>query len=434
MRTAILVAILTLLTAPLAAQEPDLEAGPELVDRIVAVVGDSVILASDLDEQIERLRATGQPVPMDTEALEQLKRQQLEEMINELVLIQAAERDSITIPESDVQAQVDATVQEQIRRFGDRASFEEALSREGLSLEQYRATVARGARRGGIQQQFMATLQRDRTPPPVSDAEVREFFEERRAELGRRPAAIEFRQVVVTPEPSDSAMARAQAEAERILEELNEGEDFATLARRHSDDPGTRQRGGELGWFRRGRFVPEFERAAFSLRQGQHSGIVETSFGLHIIKIERARGPERLARHILIRPELTVEDRGRTRERADNVAEALREGASMDSVIEAVHDPVEQSRIGPVVRDSLPTPWRSELRYVQPDDIVGPFQVPSAQDAWAVVRVDEVTEAGEYTLEDQALRTQIRTYLQREKLMDEVLTELRRSTYIDIRF
>ena len=431
-RTALLVTTLALLagTTSVAAQEPE----PELVDRIVAVVGDSVILASELEEQIERLRATGQPVPMDPESLDELKRQQLEGMINELVMLQAAERDSVTVAESDVQGQVEAAVQEQIRRFGSPASFEEALSREGLTLEQYRAMVARSTRRAGIQQQYMATVQRDRTPPPVSDAEVREFFEQRRAELGRRPATVEFRQVVVTPRASDSAMARARAEAEEVLQELDQGEDFATLARRYSDDPGTRQRGGELGWFRRGRFVPRFERVAFSLRPGQHSGIVETSFGLHIIKVERARGPERLARHILIRPEISEADLARTRERAEEVAEAMRAGAPVDSLVEAVHDPVEQSRIGPAIRDSLPSPWATQLRGAQTGEVVGPFQIPASQEAYAVVHIDEVTEAGEYSLEDQALRTQIRQFLQREKLMNEMLSELRRSTYIDIRY
>ncbi len=430
-RTAIFAALLALVAIPVHAQQPE----PELVDRVVAVVGDSVILASELDEQIERLRATGQPVPMDPDELDDLKRQQLDAMVNELVMIQAAERDSITVSEADIQGQVEATVQEQIRRFGSQATFEEALSREGLTLEEYRNIVAQSTRRSGIQQQFMATIQRDRTPPPVSDAEVRDFFEERRAELGRRPATIDFRQVVVTPQASDSAMGAARAKAEDILRQLDDGADFATLARRYSDDTATRQRGGELGWFRRGRFVPRFERVAFALRPGQHSGIVETSFGLHIIKIERARGPERLARHILIRPQITPEDLARTRERADSVAEALRNGASMDSMIEAVHDPVERSQIGPAIQDSLPSPWRSQLRGARTGDIVGPFEIPSTQqEAYAVVKVDEVAEAGEYSLDDQELRTQIRSYLQREKLMDEVLSELRRSTYIDIRY
>lgn len=410
------------------------QSGPQLVDRVVAVVGDSIILASELQEQIERRRAMGQQLPTDSAALEQLRRQELESMINQLVMLQAAERDSIVVAPGDVESQVDATIREQTRQFGTRAAFEDALSQEGLTLEQYREIVARGARRAGVQQQFVAAVQRDRTPPPVSNAEVREFFEERRAELGRRPATIEFKQVVVSPQASDSALARAQAEAQSILQELQDGEDFATLARRHSDDPGSREQGGELGWFRRGRFVPQFDRVAFGLQPGQHSGIVETSFGLHIIKVERARGPERLARHILIRPEITPEDRARTEERADEVAEALRNGASIDSLIEEVHDPVEQSRVGPVVRDSLPGPWRSELRGVETGEVVGPFQIQGQQESYAVVQVTDAAEAGEYTLEDQELRTQIREFLQREKLLEEVLTELRRGTYIDIRY
>ena len=431
-RIALLTVVMLAIALPGSAQ--DAASGPQLVDRVVAVVGDSVILASELQEQLERRRAMGQDLPSDPAALEQLRRQQLETMINELVMLQAAERDSIIVPPGDVQGQVDATIREQTRRFGTRAAFEEALAQEGLTLEQYRAIVARGARRAGIQQQFMAAIRRDRTPPPVSDAEVRAFFEQRRGELGRRPATIEFRQVVVSPEPSDSAMARARAEAQSVLDELETGEDFATLARRHSDDPGTRQQGGELGWFRRGRFVPQFERAAFALRPGQHTGIVETSFGLHIIKVERARGPERLARHILIRPEITPGDVAQTEERAEAVAEALRTGASMDSLIEAVHDPVERSHIGPVVRDSLPAPWRSRLQGAEADQVVGPFQISSGQNSYAVVKVREVIEAGEYTLEDQELRGQIRQFLQREKLLEEVLTELRARTYIDIRY
>lgn len=430
-------ALLTVATAT-RAQDPARDTTPQqaeldLVDEIVAVVGDSIILASELEVQLGR-RAAMEPLPTDPEELEALERRELEAMVNELVMLQAAEADSILVPLEDVEGQVDATIERQTQQFGSRAAFEEALSSEGLTLEEYRTLIARSARRSAVRQQFIATVQRDRTPPPVSDAELREFFEERRAELGSRPATIEFKQVVITPEPSDSAMARAREEAISILEQLQEGEDFATLARRYSDDPGTRQQGGELGWFRRGRFVPEFERVAFALRPGAFSNIVRTSFGLHIIKVERARGPERLARHILIRPEVTEEDLERTRERAEEVAAALREGASIDSMVEAVHDPVEQSQIGPAVQDSLPSPWRGQLRGARVDEVVGPFEIPSAQQSYAVVKVTDVNQAGEYSLEDQELRTQIRQYLQREKLLEEVLNELRRSTYIDIRY
>ncbi len=408
--------------------------GGELVDRIVAVVGDSVVLASDIQAQLERRRAFGQPVPTDPSELDALRHQELDRLIDELIVIQAAARDSITVSEADVESQVAATIQAQQQRFGGLAAFEAALEAEGLSPAQYRSMIAEGVRRAGIQQQYEAVIQRDRRAPPVTDAEIREFFESRRGELGRRPATIEFEQVVVKPEPSDSARQEALAEAREALEALQEGEDFETVARRYSDDPSTRERGGELGWFRRGRMVPAFERTAFALRPGQTSGIVETSFGFHIIKVERIRGPERLARHILIRPELSAADESATRARAEDVAAALRAGSPMDSITEAEHDPAEQSRIGPALQDSLPSPYRTQLRGAETGEVVGPFRVPGPTEAYAVVRVREVTEAGEYTLEDEALRAQIRDFLQREKLMREVLEELRRRTYVDIRY
>lgn len=435
--TRILTAVFALvLAAPITAQaqEPVQAQDPELVDRVVAVVGDSAILASDIEEQIERRRAFGQPIPTDPAALDQLRRQELDMLVNEMVLLQAAERDSVIVTDADVQAQVNATLTEQERRFGGRAAFEAALEAEGTSMEAYRRTVAEGVRRAGIRQQFQARIQRDRRPPPVRESEVREFFEARRGELGQRPATIEFDQLVVKAAASDSARAAARAEAERALAELRDGQDFETVARRYSDDPGTRERGGELGWFRRGRMVPEFERAAYAMRPGQVSGIVETSFGLHIIKLDRVRGPERLARHILIRPEITEADQARTQERAEEAAAALRSGTSLDSLAAIYHDPAEQTRVGPVLQDSLPAPYRSELQGRSTGEVVGPFRVPGATEAFAVARVRSVTTAGEYTYDDEELRAQIRSFLQREKLMEEVLGELRDRTYIDIRF
>jgi peptidyl-prolyl cis-trans isomerase SurA len=433
LRTAVIALVLA---APVTAraQEPAQAQEPELVDRVVAVVGDSAILASDIAEQIERRRAMGQPIPTDPAALDALRRQELDMLVNEMVLLQAAQRDSIIVTDADVQAQVNATLTEQERRFGGRAALEAALAAEGTTLEAYRRTVAEGVRRAGIRQQYQARIQRDRRPPPVRESEVREFFEARRGELGRRPATIEFEQLVVKAAPSDSARAAALAEAEQALAELRDGQDFAAVARRFSDDPGTREQGGELGWFRRGRMVPEFERAAYALRPGQVSGIVETAFGFHIIRVDRVRGPERLARHILIRPEITQADQARTRGRAEEVAAALRSGASLDSLATLYHDPAEQSRVGPVLQDSLPAPYVTELRGRAAGEVVGPFRVPGTGEAFAVARVENVTSAGEYTYDDEDLRAQIRSFLQREKLMEEVLGELRDRTYIDIRY
>jgi peptidyl-prolyl cis-trans isomerase SurA len=406
----------------------------ELVDRVIAVVGDSVILDSDVKEQVERRRAFGEPVPTDPQALAAFHRQELESLINEMLILQAAGRDSIVVAPEDVQGQVNAAVAEQERRFGSRAALEQALQREGMTLEQYRRIAERGIRRAAMQRQYMAAVQRERRPPPVTDAEIRRFFEQRSAELGTRPASVEFEQIVVTPRASDEARRAALEEAESVRRRLLDGEDFSLLARRHSADPGSRERGGELGWFRRGRMVPEFDRVAFSLRTNEISPVVETAFGFHIIRVDRIRGAERQARHILIRPEISADEEARTQQRAQDVADALQRGASADSLRRAVfHDPSEEDRIGPIPQDSLPAPYNAQLRNTATGQIVGPFRRPGQTEAWVVARVLNVISEGRYTADDRDLREQIRAYLQQEKLVEEIIGDLRRRTYIDIR-
>jgi peptidyl-prolyl cis-trans isomerase SurA len=428
----VIVALLLLAPAGLRAQGA---IDADLVDRVVAVVGDSVILESDVQEQIERRRAFGEPIPSEQEALAVVKREELEGLVNEMLLLQAAKRDSIMISPEDIQSQVNAAIAEQERRFGTRAAFEQALQREGMTLEQYRRTVERGVHRSGLQRQWIAGVQRTRRPPPISDDEIRSFFQQRGEELGSRPETVEFDQVVLGPRPSEEARNAALTEANEIRARLVDGEDFAQLARRLSADPGSRERGGELGWFRRGRMVPEFDRVAFALRPGEISQVVETSFGFHIIRVDRVRGAERQARHILIRPEITAAEEARTQERAAEVAAALRQGASVDSLRQAVrHDPSAQERIGPAIPDSLPAPYNAQFRGAAPGQVVGPFRLPGPGETYAVARVLNVTAAGEYSLEDRELREQIRRYLQQEKLMEEILGELRRRTYIEIRY
>lgn len=428
--------IVTLVAVLLAAPTSILSAqaqSPDLVDRVVAVVGDSVVLQSDVLAEMERLRASGANMPSDPDEVAELRRSQLDAIINELIILQAAERDSITVLEPEVQAQVDAQIAQLERQFGGRDALATAMAREGLTIASYRETMAAGLRRAQIRRQYMAVLQRDHTPPPVSDAEITAFFEERSAGLGMRPATIEFRQVVVAPEPSEAARQAALDEAQEVSAQLRAGEEFTLLARRHSDDPGSRDRGGDLGWFRRGRMVPAFERMAFALRPGEVSPVVESAFGFHIIRVDKVRGPERQARHILIRPELTAEDEARTESRAEEVAAKLRAGASLDSLIEAVHDDTEESRVGPALQDSLPAPYNTELTGAGPGEVVGPFEIPGTG-KYAVARIVSVRSAGAYSPDDEDVRAQIRSVIQQEKLLDEVLGELRRRTYIDIRY
>lgn len=419
----------------------------QVVDRVVAVVGDSVVLKTDLDEEVFRIVASrGGEFPEDPVVVERLYSQALESKIDELVLLQAAARDSIAVEQAAIDGQVESELGRQRQAMGGERALEQALGQQGLTIESYRQELARQIRRQAIIEMFAQQIQQNRNPPPVTESEAREYFESQREQLGTRPATLSFEQVIVRPRPSDSAVAAARAEAEEVLQKLRAGEDFVELARQYTDEPGGRERGGDLGWFRSGQMVPEFERVAFALPPGAVSGIVETSFGLHIIKVEKVRGAERQARHILIQPEMVPEDIAATDSIARRVAERLRAGASIDSLYAEFGDPAVQSpgtllalRVGPIRRDrlsELPAPYATALADVRNvGQIIEPFRLSGVAEGnhWAVVRITELTQAGEYDWDDPDLRSRVRSQLERQMLMDEVLEELRSRTFIDIR-
>lgn len=418
------------------AQEP---APPgELVDRIIAVVGDSIILRTDIDVALLQLAASGQPLPEDPAALEDLRRQVLEAEINELLLVQAALADTtIAVSEERIETYVDQTVESRSQAFGGMTALRQALRAQGRTLEDFREMLAKDQRRTLLAQQYLSKMRQTRPPPPVTAEEIREYFEANRQQLGQRPATVSFKQVVIATEPADSAESSSRAVAEDLLRQLRTGEpdsaEFARLAREYSEDPGTSEQGGDLGWFQPSRMVDAFADAVRRLRPGEISDVVESSYGFHIIKLERIRGSERRARHILIRPEISDADEARARQLADSIAGEVRSGTPIDSLIERYSDPAEQSRIAPRPRSQLPPPYNTELAAADSGDIIGPIRLSANANGtkWAVVQVTAAQEAGDYTLED--VRTQIRNQLRNQKMMDEIVRALRKRTYVDIR-
>jgi parvulin-like peptidyl-prolyl isomerase len=269
--------------------------------------------------------------------------------------------------------------------------------------------------------------------PPVEEADIRAAFERESASFGARPAMAAFREVVIVPQPSDSARAAARTEAERILGLIREGEDFAELARRFSDD-GSGANGGDFGWYRPGQTVPEFDETLFRLARGEMSGVVETVYGAHIIRLDRVRGGERNGSHILIAAETTPADVDRARSRAAEIRAAVAAGASIMD-FENEGDDLGLPRVvseRPI--DQLPGAFPLELRGARVGDVLGPIDVPLGPGvtAFAVVEVTSVREAGSWAYEDA--RDQIRAVLQDQMFRDRLVEKLRSETYVEIRY
>ena len=436
LRTGFALAFVLAAGSPVAAQTgapvPGEDAG--LVDRIVAVVGDSVIFLSEVQEEMILLQ---QEVSSDPIQYRQQIRDVLEQLVNLELVLQEAARDSTLLPnDEEISLRVQQTVDDVQGRFPSLAAFQEALRQDGLTPNSYRETLRRRIRDNQIQELFLARRIQEGPAVAVTEAEMRALFEAQRAQFDQRPEVLSLSQIVMRPTASDDAWAAAKTLADSLVAELRAGADFASLAIQYSDDTGNASQGGELPWFRRGDMVREFEDAAFRLEDGVISDPVRTEYGWHIIRIERRRPGELKARHILLIPEAGEGDMAAGMARAEEAAERARAGEDM-SVLQDEYGTPENSVDFDLTREQLqnqlPPAWAQNLAGAVAGDVVGPFQAqlgPAFVNV--VVKVREIREAGEYVFED--FEDQIRQRLQQQKRLERIWESLRARTYVDIRF
>lgn len=430
-------------TSPTTAQTPAAAAVPipattqvDTVDRIVAVVGNSAITWSDLAAAVNEQRAAGLKLPSDPAGQQQVARGILNDLVDQEILVQKAKELKLDVTDADVATQVDRQIKDVRSHFQSDAEYKTELKNAGFGTpEEYRKTLFDQYRRRLLQQKAFAELQKTAKPASVTEEEVNAAFERARPELQKRPATISFRQIIIAPKPSPAADARARAKAESLLVDLQHGANFEELAKRESMDPGTKNVGGDLGWNRRGSgLVPEFEAVMFSLRPGELSPVIKTSFGYHIIRVDRVQPAEVKARHILIAPVIDSTDIAHAELVADTVATKWRNGAKFDSLVAKYHDAAEEKGVlQPYPVDSLPPSYKTALADTKVNAVANPFPLKTQNGStkFAVVQVVSRTEPGEYSLAE--VRENIRAQLAAEKQTRQLLDELRKQTYVSLR-
>jgi peptidyl-prolyl cis-trans isomerase SurA len=408
------------------------------VDRVVAVVGTKPILASQVEEQLVLAQSQGAKIPTDSAARDAARRQLLSQMVDEELLVQQAERDTtITVTSQEVQDAVEQTVQNVRKQFTSITDFQTQLRAAGfVSQEEWRRWLADQQRRSILQQRLIDQLKQKQKlrPIPPSDAEMHAFWEANRAQQPKRPAAISFRQIVIVPKPDSVAKARALTLAESLVVVLRKGADFAELAKKYSVDSISRAQGGELGWFRRGVMVKEFEDVAFRLRPGDISPVVETEFGYHIIQVERIQPAEILARHILIQPQISAAQIAIAQHRADSVHDALAHGASFDTLARVYADPSEPKLADALPVSQLPPDYTQAIGNDTVPGLKPVFQVGAgtARPRFVVFELTRRLPEGELSFAD--VKDRIKDALAQELALKHYLDTVRRTTYVDVRF
>ena len=257
---------------------------PAVLPETLAKVNGEAIDRAELERAVKGIEArAGSPLPPDRR--DEVLRGLLDQIITFRVLAAEAPGLKITVSDADVEARLAQLKQ----NFPNEQAFQQALTAQGLTLD----ALQRQTRMSLLVSKVVDAEVTSKLA--VADADVSAFYEKNPDQFKEGEAVHASHILFAAPQtatPADKQKARAKAEA--ALKAIRAGADFATLAREQSQDPGSAKNGGDLGFFPKGQMDPAFEAAAFSLKPGTVSGIVETSFGFHIIKVVERRAPRTL--------------------------------------------------------------------------------------------------------------------------------------------
>jgi peptidyl-prolyl cis-trans isomerase SurA len=269
------------------------------IDRVAAIVGQEVILISDIEAQHKLMESqSGGKMPENARCII------FDQLLSNALILSEAEKDSVMANESEVETQLDSRIREILRYMNN--DPEQFKLYYGRTSEEVKDEMRDDMRKQLVIQKMSQQIMQSVS---VTPKEVKEFFERiPKDSLPYFNSEVELGEIVVKPKVNAEEDKRAREKAEDLRRQIVEGADFAELAKKFSDDKGTAVRGGDLGITSRGSFVPEFEAAAYSLDKMEISQVVKSEFGYHVIQLLERLGNNISTRHILIKAELTDYD------------------------------------------------------------------------------------------------------------------------------
>lgn len=289
----------------------------EIIDEIIAVVGDNMVLRSELEKQYELYKREYGYGLKDT-----FRCTVLDELIAGKLLLFKAQLDSMEVGDDRVESEIDRKIRYLSAQVGGQTKLEEYL---GMPILEYKAKI-----KEDIRQQMLATDMQNTiiSDVKVSHADIVKYFEEIPDDsLPLISAEYEVAQLVFQPKPSQVAEDFALRKIQNLRKRVLAGESFEQLAIFYSEDPGSSYLGGVLDYFGRGQMAPEFEGAAFSLNaEDSLSEIIKTQFGYHLIKYIDRKGDQVNAAHILIRPKLLKDDLQNAANLLDSIKKEIEAG------------------------------------------------------------------------------------------------------------
>jgi peptidyl-prolyl cis-trans isomerase SurA len=284
-----------------------------LIDDVVATVGDDAILRSDIEYQYEQALIDGATYGGD------MKCHVFEQLLIQKLMINQAKIDSIMVQDNEVVNQVDSRINYFMQQVGGQEKLEEYFNKPLTQIKRDQMDIVRTQL---ITQKMQGEITKD---IKITPSEIRRYYSQMSEDsIPFVPAQYEIMQIVLFPAVEQEEIDRIKGRLREFQKQVAEGRDFATLAVLYSDDPGSASRGGDLGWYSKAGFVPEFSAVAFNLQEkGKVSKIVETEFGYHIIQLIDKKGDRINCRHILMKPKISVENKKKASDFLDTITSMI---------------------------------------------------------------------------------------------------------------
>ena len=414
-----------------------------LVDKTVAVVGNEVILVSDIESEVQQMQAQGRSSDRD------MRCSILERMMENKIFLMQARIDSLTVNYDMVDGELSNRIDQYRTYLGGDEELEKYFGKPLYKLRQEWRQLFE-------EQSLIQTEQGEIAGriPEVTPYDVQQFLDTVSVEdLPVVPIKYQLSQICIYPDREAAAMAVKERLLSLREREIN-GERFATLARIYSEDPGSARRGGELGMASKSIFWPAFSDAAMALRPGVISQIVETPDGFHIIDVIEKKGDMFNARHILLKPQYTAEDREKAFSRLDSLRTKILDDEIKFNLAARFfsEDPATRTNGGQMADPSTGSSY-FEIDQLKPADYAaiqelkegeisepvestdneGYQQGRNGNTVYKIIRVDKIVPAHPASFTNDYTELQGRVRMQRQmQAIDEFLEKKIKETYIVI--
>jgi peptidyl-prolyl cis-trans isomerase SurA len=401
----------------------------EVIDRIVAVVDDEIILESEVFQYLQfNVGSTVDLESLPQSQVDSMKSQILDELINQKLLLTRARLDTVTIPQREVDQELDQRISTLSEQIGGEKKLEEYYGMPIAKIKrQFRPMVEEGLMIEQTKRKHLASVRCTRK-------EVQDFWEVYQDSIPPLKDAIRISHVLIQDHLSEASVEAAKATADSVRQLILSGAiTFEEAASQYSQDPGSAAKGGSLGTTNRGDLVPEYEAAAYEMKDGDISEPVVSQFGVHIIKLISRTGEKINSNHILFKVVPAEADMAITMALADSIAEAARNGADFTALVRTYSIDSKTTGTGGDLGwyspAELPPEFKGPLENLKKGEVAAPFRTTFG------VHIAKVTDrvfSRPITLAEDYNRIEnLAVGMKRDTAYKEWLSELAKETFIE---